>query len=179
LTALAPALALAALTVDVEGDVVVKVSVDDKLKDAKTSGDADISVAGGTVRIRVRAGKTDGAANVAVGDVDVVVAKDGARVDVRGISGKALSIQAASAMVEVAGKGVESLTVDGKGTSRIEAAGLSAVSATVTLKDAARAEVRATRALDCDLQRAARLVVKGKPANVTKKLAGVAKLVVE
>jgi hypothetical protein len=174
------ALALPAVTVDAAGAVTVTVTVDDKLKQPKTAGDADVTVAGGVVKIRAKPGKDDGAVSVHVDELDVIVAGDGARVDAKGVAGKALSIRAAGgANVDVAGKGVDALRVDGKGTAHVDTTALPAERADVTLRDAARAAVKATKALDCDLQRAARLVVKGRPASVTKNVGGVAKLVVE
>lgn len=106
-----------------------------------------------------------------------VTATGTAHVDARGIAGRPVDVRTAgTAVVSLAGKS-STLTIDARGTSLVDAARLAAASAEVTLTDAARADIKAS-SVSCDLRRASRLVVRGKPAQMKKKVAGVAKLTI-
>lgn len=164
-----------AKTVEISGDVDVTIAFGAR-DPVSTTGSADVRIDGDRAIVGV-AGKGDANATFGMTKLERIVVKGGARVTLKEFSGRALSIHAAGgAVVIVSGKGADSLRIEGAGTSRVDADGLSVDAADVTLKDAARATVKATKSLTCDLQRASRLVVKGKPANVDKKVAGVAKL---
>jgi hypothetical protein len=173
---LASADASGAKIVEVSGDVDVTISWG--ARDIATDkGTAQIDVSADRVSIS-SSDKAEVAVSFGTTKLEQIVAKNGARVIVTGFAGKSLDVSAAGGShVRISGpKGADSLRIDGAGTSRVDADGLSVESANVTLKDAARAEIKVTKALTCDLQRASRLAVKGKPAKVDKKIAGVAKL---
>lgn len=164
--------------VEVSGDVEVTVSSGGRAL-STDKGTADVNVSGDRVVISVPASsKGEIAVSFGTSKLDQIIAKNGARVVVTGFAGKSLDISVAGGShVRVSGaKGADSLRIEGAGTSRVDADELSVDTANVTLKDAARAEIKVTKSLTCDLQRASRLVVKGKPAKVDKKVAGVAKL---
>lgn len=166
----------AAKVVEVSGDVDVTITWG--ARDVSTDkGTADVNVSGDRVSV-VSAGKGEAAVSFGTLKLDQIIAKNGARVVVTGFAGRTLNVNVSGGShVHVSGpKGADSLRIEGAGTSRVDADELSVDNANVTLKDAARAEIKVTKSLTCDLQRASRLVVKGKPAKVDKKLAGVAKL---
>jgi hypothetical protein len=167
--------------VEVSGDVDVTISYGGARALSADKGTADVNVIGDRVSVSVSSSDKSGA-SVSFGTtkLEQIIAKNGARVVVTGFAGKSLDIDVSGGShvrVSGASKGAtDSLRIHGGGTSRVDADELSVDSANVTLKDAARAEIKVTKSLTCDLQRASRLAVKGKPAKVDKKLAGVAKL---
>lgn len=163
---------------EVSGDVDVTVSwgardlVNDKgSADAKEIGDKLVLTSTSAAPAAVSLGTTR---------LEKIVVKGSARVTLSGFAGKSLDVVAADGgHVKVSGgktNATDELRIDATGTARVDADGLAVERANVTLKDAARAHIRVSKSLTCDLQRASRLVVKGKPANVDKKIAGVAKL---
>lgn len=161
--------------VEVKGDVVVSISFSARPLEAGT-GDVEITQQGNTLNVKARRAAN---ATLAFGapKLEQLLVRDGARVTIEGFAGKALHIVASGgAVVVVSGKGTTRLVIEGAGTSRIDADGLAADDADITLKDAARAHVNVRKALTCDLKRASRLVVTGKPPAIDKKVAGVAKL---
>lgn len=183
------ALAILVASADASGAKVVEVSGDVEVTISWGAGElsndkgaAEVNVAADKVTIGVPASsKGEMAVSFGTTKLDRIVAKNGARVVINGFAGKSLDVNVTGGShVHVNGgaskSATDSLRIEGAGTSRVDADDLSVGSADVTLKDAARAHIKVTKSLTCDLQRASRLVVKGKPGKVDKKLAGVAKL---
>lgn len=168
-----------------EGNVLVRVEIDrarrpsvDVRAAAEARLDVDLSGSGLVVRAPSQADGPRPTITIVTDHLAEVTARGSSRVEVEGLAGRPLTVRGAgTAVVTLAGK-TSSLTVEGHGTSRVDASRLAASSAEVTLADAARAEVRASFSLRCDLQRASRLVVRGKPSQVRKKVAGVATLTI-
>jgi hypothetical protein len=165
--------AFAEPVVEVSGDVEVTIAADTS---ETTSADVDIVHADGVLQVVAkRAARST--ARFPAPKLDKLIARDGARVTIKGFGGKTLHIVVSGrALVIVAGDGAGAVRIDGEGTSRVDTDGLRVDDAHVTLTDAARATVRATKSLTCDLRRASRLVVRGMPPRGEKKVHGVARL---
>lgn len=173
-------------SIDASGDVLVRVTVDKSGKHAVTSQGVSVTLNGDALVVKAPA-RADGEQPTVTLFTDAVAALSSsgvAKIEAAGLGSgaakaKSLSIKAAGASsIRVDGK-VTDATVDASGTAHVDAAALGAVNATVTLQDAARAELRVTGALTAKLKRASRLTVTGKPSSVQKTVDGVAKLVLE
>lgn len=172
---------------EITGNIDVQIMFGSSTALATDKGAIELNISGDRIMIGPAAARNQGDTKVSFGSqkLDRIIAKNGARVVVTGFNGKTIEVSTSGGShVKLSGsgaggssqRGTASLRIDGAGTSRVDADGLSVDDANVALKDAARAEIKVTRSLTCDLQRASRLVVKGKPAKVDKKVAGVAKL---
>lgn len=162
-----------ATVVDISGDVDVSISYDSQ---RLAAGAVEVSLAGQTFTVKAN-GEARAKISFGAPNIEKLIVHDRARVVLESFTGKALHIVASGgAVVVVRGQNTRTLIVHGAGTSRVDAEGLAVEDAEVILKDAARAATRASKSLTCDLKKASRLVVTGKPARVDKKLAGVAKL---
>jgi hypothetical protein len=162
---------------DVSGDVLVNVRVD-KQADTRVPDGIEATLDGDSLKLVAppRADVERPTVDLVVTSLRAVSTHGTSQVRVRDLAGRALEVNLQGAsLVVLAGK-ASTLTVTGRGTARLDARALAASTADITLADASRGEVRASFALTCDLSRAARLVVEGKPARVKKKVTGVAKL---
>jgi hypothetical protein len=165
---------------EVTGDAAVHVRFEKK-PSVDLQGVAELSFADGILRVSAPA-QADGprpAVTLAVEALTSITTRGTAAVDVQEITGKLVEVHAHGAsMITLAGR-TSIVVVHGKDTARVDATGLHASSAEVFLSDAARAEVRASFSTTCELERASRLIVKGRPPQVKQKVTGVARLVVE
>ncbi len=165
------------------GEVSVRITIG-KRRSLDVDGAARILLEGTTLVVEapLRAGGKPPQVTLVVDQLDLVSAGIGAtHVEVTGVRGKALTVSAdGAAVVSVAGT-VGKLAVRGGGSAQIDTRHLAAHDVDVSLKNAARADVLVADhgSLRCDLRRASRLRVRGKPAHVDKKVAGVARLILE
>jgi hypothetical protein len=166
-------------SLNVTGDVMVQARVDKK-RALSVKGKVEARLDGDTLVVTAPA-RADGERPVitlVVADgIDAVTAAGPARVEIAGVNGKSLSIAAHGAAAVTASGKIASLVVTGDGTSHVDADDVAAAAVDVKLAEAARAEVKATDSLVCNLERASRLTVKGNPKSVKKTVGGVAKLV--
>jgi hypothetical protein len=107
-------------------------------------------------------------------DLDDLDVSGAANVNVSGLSGEELSLDASGAShVKVAGE-TSNIKIDVSGASKIDADDLAAVDANVDASGAANVAVNVSGTLNADLSGASKVTYSGSPTNVEKKTSGAA-----
>lgn len=107
-------------------------------------------------------------------DLDNLDVSGAANVNVAGLRGDELSVDASGAShIKVAGE-TSNIKIDVSGASKIDAEDLTAVDADVDASGAANVEVNVSGTLTADVSGASRVVYSGSPTSVQKKTSGAA-----